>query len=113
MPGLLTEETTRRRGINMDEFSVLMDFVRDTREQQQKYLDAIRTDSEATKTENRVLIERYRAESIALIKEVETRLERTIDRLQDQITSLKNWHATTLTAVMMTGLGIIASIWLK
>jgi hypothetical protein len=92
----------------IDQFSVLIDFVRETRDLQQKYLETIRTD-------NTVLIERYHKESIDLIDKVENRLEKTTNKISDNLTTFQNnttvelgnvrtWYASTIIAILLTGL---------
>jgi|GEM_PF-5795656 len=110
---LMTETT-------MGQFNVLMDFVRETRNQQQKYLETIRA-------ENAALIERYRNESVDLINRVESQLEKSTERMSRDLTefkgetkgelgSVRRWYASTIVAILLTGLvgcgGIILSIWM-
>lgn len=101
----------------MDQFNVLMDFVRDTREQQQKYLETIRT-------ENTALIEYYRNESISLINQIEKGFEKGIKIINDdlrrfksetktELGSVRRWYASTIVAIVLTGGAIALSIWLK
>jgi len=104
----------------MDQFDIIMTFVRDTRDQQQKYLEAIRT-------ENIALIERYHNQSIDLVHRVESQLEKTAKSMRDDLTAFKRetkdelggvraWYANTIIAILLTGFvgcgAIVLSIWL-
>lgn len=106
--------------LEMDQFEVFMGFVKETRDQQQKYLETI-------KSENTALIERYRTESLSLAEKSEQRLERSTDRIEKSLTtfrgevvgdlgSVRRWYITTIVTILLTGLvgcgAIVLSIWL-
>jgi ribosome-binding protein aMBF1 (putative translation factor) len=112
-------EGQQPRGITMTQFEALMNFARETRDLQQKYLEAI-------KAENAALIERYRAENISLVEKIEKRLEKSFDRLDSNLAtfrtetigelgSVRRWYAGTIIAILLAALfgfgGIIYSIW--
>ena len=103
----------------MEQFDVLMGFVRDTRNQQQKYLETV-------KTENAALIERYHAQAIELIAGIEKEIGREMAGMRADLTTFKNetknelssvrgWYASTIVAIFLTAFagfgGVIYSIW--
>jgi hypothetical protein len=110
---------SRSRGPRMEESDILMDFVRDTRDQQQKYLEAV-------KTENAALIERYHAQAVEQISRIEKEIGKDMGRMREDLSTFKNettselgsvrrWHANTIVAIFLTALagfgGVIYSIW--
>jgi hypothetical protein len=111
--------TPSEGSFEMEQFNRLMEFVRDTRDQQQRYLETIRTD-------NLSLIEKYRNESIILIKEVKDGLVKTTDQIRDDLAkfmtetkqesgSVRRWYMSTIITILVGfGLGfgaIVFSIW--
>jgi hypothetical protein len=97
----------------MNQFDVLMNFVRETREQQQKYLETINSEHVA-------LIEKYRAENTVLLDKIETRFEKSTDQLHGdlktfsadlmaEIKSVRAWYASTIVAIILAAAAIIFS----
>jgi len=106
--------------LKMDQFDIFMGFVKETRDQQQKYLETI-------KSENTALIERYRGESLSLAEKIEQRLKEGTDRIEKSLTtfrgevigelgSVRRWYVGTIVTILLTGLvgccAIVLSIWL-
>lgn len=108
-----------QRGITMNPFETLMSFARETREQQQKYLETVRS-------ENAALIERYQTQTASLVEEIEGRLERNIERVEDslgkfktetlgELTAVRYFFKSTIITILLSALfgfgGVIYSIW--
>ena len=101
--------------MNTEMLQATTDSLYETREQQQKYLDTIRT-------ENEKRAENIRNENLRLIEELRRGIENQISRIAEdqsrfrkdistELENVRRWFASTIVTIIIGFGGVIWSIW--